>query len=99
MKAFRISIASNIESVNTLIKVLLLCEGDKLNAYWFRGKNRRYVWVSQPYLGALFCVLPLEIIIVDTEIMATIEMNRNRSNVSNFGQFMADLRTEKAYVV
>ena len=31
--------------------------------------------------------------------MATIEMNRNGSNVSNFGQFMADLRTEKAYVV
>ena len=77
----------------------LLGEGDKLNADWFRGKNRCYVWAFQPYLGALFCVLPLEIIIVDTEIMAAIEINRNPSNVSNFGQFMADLRTEKAYDV
>ena len=31
--------------------------------------------------------------------MAAIEINRNASNVSNFGQFMADLRTEKAYDV
>ena len=74
----------------------LLGEGDKLNADWFRGKNRRYVWA---YLGALFCVLPLKIIIVDTAIMATVEINRNLSNMSNFEQFMADLRTEKAYDV
>ena len=77
----------------------LLGEGDKLNSDWFCGKNRRYVWAFQPYLGALFCVLPLEIIIVDTENMAAIEINRNPSNVSNFGQFIADLRTEKAYCV
>ena len=77
----------------------LLGEGDKLNADWFCGKNGRYVWAFQPYLGALFCVLPLEIIIVDTEIIAAIEINRNPSNMSNFGQFMADLRTEKAYDV
>ena len=70
----------------------LLGEGDKLNSDWFCGKNRRYVWAFQPYLGALFCTLPLEIIIVDTENMATID-------VRNFGQFMADLRTEKAYDV
>ena len=75
----------------------LLGEGNKLNADWFCGKNRRHVWAFQPYLGASFCVLPLEIIIVDTEIMA--EINRNPSNVSNFGQFMADLRTVKAYDV
>ena len=74
----------------------LLGEGDKLNADWFRRKNRRYVWPFQPYLGALFCVLPLDLIIVDTEIMAAIEISQNPSNVSNFGQFMADLRTEKA---
>ena len=77
----------------------LLDEGDKLNSDWFRRKNRHYVWAFQTYLGALFCILPLEIIIVDTENMAAIEINRNPSNVSNFGQFMADLCTEKAYDV
>ena len=79
----------------------LLRESDKLNSDWFRGKNRHYVWAFQPYLGALFCILhvPLEIIIVDTENMAAIEINKNPSNMSNFGQFMADLRTEKAYDV
>ena len=77
----------------------LLGEGDKLNSDWFCGKNRCYVWAFQPYLGALFCVLSLEIIIVDTENMATIEINRNPSNLRNFGQFMADLQTEKAYDV
>ena len=36
---------------------------------------------------------------VDTENMATVEINRNPSNASNFGQFMADLCTEKVYNV
>ena len=77
----------------------MLGEGDKLNSDWLRGKNRRSVGAFQPYLGTLFCILPLEIIIGDTENMATIQINRNPLNASNFGQFMADLRTEKAYDV
>ena len=36
---------------------------------------------------------------MDTENKAAIEINRNASNVSNLGQFMADLSTEKAYEI
>ena len=36
------------------------------------------------------------IVIVDTENMAAVEMNRNQSNTSIFGKFMANLPLEKA---
>ena len=63
---------------------------------WFRGKNRHPDMGSLAIFGGIFCVLPLEISIADTEIMAAVKIKSKRSKMSSFEKFMADFRRKKA---
>ena len=78
------------------MEVSLLGVDDNKHSDWFCGEKMDARYGPFSHIWGLILRFTAGIVIVDTENMAAVEMNRNQSNTSIFGKFMADLPLEKA---